>query len=863
MAPISHLTSLRAAWLLALLFVSACGADEAPPALRQPTVPPTFPVPDHDDTSGGDDIEAPEDTRPDTDTTPGTLADNEPCNADLDCSSKYCGWRSDGRRCGPRCDSGVCPDGFVCVDAVDGKVCASPHVTQCSPCGADADCQAPLASVFADADLRARCVADGTPGGGFCAATCGPGSPSPELACPTGTACEGGVCRPLDHLCTCSVFAVENGAASPCINANDAGSCAGSSRCTTVGATRDTCDAPAAAAESCNAVDDDCDGQTDERPLNPTCAPYACGGEGACLTECQDDRDCAPGYGCETGSDGRGACLSDGSDGSVCTDADTCDSNYCANGFCCNPEAAGFEGEVLCCAEDLDCAALDGAGACVSADGTGCAGMREVGRCQAGICVAEMVPDAEACRGTPCGEAACGEGATYLPAPTCDAAGACTPPTAVVCGGADICLRPACDETVGCVVEPVDGPSGQACYPFDPATRGVGACTDGQTLCLDGVLTACDGAVGPAEERCNGLDDDCDTRTDEDTERACFPYLCGGSAGCFTRCDTDAQCAAGNYCGTNNRCVPTGEDGSACNNERQCVSGFCSQGVCCSGGTCCRSQSDCRGLDALACEDRELGGCLGFRATGRCDPDFVCRTDVVEAPEACLGQSCNDTSLCLADGGLGTGFACDAEGACLPGLTTDCAPYRCGAGACPTSCTRDDQCVDGSRCTNGVCARLPDGASCSFPYQCASNYCSQGVCCSGGLCCRNDTACASLDGTATCLDRTGCTGEKAVGRCSVDFRCRTERIAWPAACQGQSCGAPTCVNLSGGSFFLEGVRRPTCSATGTCEEVVRDCDGYVDNAFCDDSGRAIYGGCSNCSPARSTCVALGRNCSCE
>lgn len=169
----------------------------------------------------------------------------------------------------------------------------------------------------------------------------------------------------------------------------------------------------------------------------------------------------------------------------------------------------------------------------------------------------------------------------------------------------------------------------------------------------------------------------------------------------------------------------------------------------------------------------------------------------------------------------------------------------------------------GSACRNGACALLVDGSACTDGAACASGYCSQGVCCSGGLCCTGDDACGALDETPICVEAARCNGSAVVGVCGRDFRCGTATVAAPEACLGQSCEAPSCVNLAGGGTIREGLNRPVCSADGACEDAVRDCRDFINGAYCDRSDRAIYNGCENCSPARLTCVGGGFNCRCE
>ncbi|MBX3185121.1 MAG: putative metal-binding motif-containing protein [Polyangiaceae bacterium] len=71
-------------------------------------------------------------------------------------------------------------------------------------------------------------------------------------------------------------------------------------------------------------------------------------------------------------------------------------------------------------------------------------------------------------------------------------------------GGGSGGWAPAC--TTGEVMECYSGPAGTADH---------GSCRQGTATCRAGVFGACEGEVHPAEEICNGLDDDCDGEVDE------------------------------------------------------------------------------------------------------------------------------------------------------------------------------------------------------------------------------------------------------------------------------------------------------------------------------------------------------------
>lgn len=172
------------------------------------------------------------------------------CSSDAQCAAgHYC---DDAGTCRARdplgtvcADDGDCASGFC----VDGVCCESACDGQCEACGEAGSLGACVAVTGAPRGARAACAAEATECGGACGGvereTCA--YPGAEVAC-GAESCAGGI-------------------------ATSAASCDGAGGCSAGGET--------------------------------PCAPFACGAT-ACLTTCEDDDDCASGFGCEAG-----ACVDD------------------------------------------------------------------------------------------------------------------------------------------------------------------------------------------------------------------------------------------------------------------------------------------------------------------------------------------------------------------------------------------------------------------------------------------------------------------------------------------------------------------------------------------------------------------------
>jgi len=150
----------------------------------------------------------------------------------------------------------------VCRKVGDGhggelSVCVHRTVHLCRPCRSHSECR------LLGGEQGAWCVEAAAGEGAFCGLPCGA-----EAACPAGYSCErykdlatGAVlhqCLPKSGTCECNGHAIAEAAWTLCRKEH----CYGERRCTEEGLS--PCDVQAPAPEVCNAVDDDCDGETDE-----------------------------------------------------------------------------------------------------------------------------------------------------------------------------------------------------------------------------------------------------------------------------------------------------------------------------------------------------------------------------------------------------------------------------------------------------------------------------------------------------------------------------------------------------------------------------------------------------------------------
>ena len=550
-----------------------------------------------------------------------------------------------------------------------------------------------------------------------------------------------------------------------------------------------TCAPSNGGVETCDGLDNDCNGVIDDvDPALLAADPNHCG---ACATACDytsthqlgacsngacAPAGCVPGWSDADGDPGNGC-------ESGCTPApescngidDDCDGRI-DNGFTATWAADGTPNY------DSDAANCGGCGLACDLPGavSSCAaGSGGRGACAVDHCIND--PGVATYRHDPASGALDTTGCEYrCPTPSstagdCDA-GACTFPVET-CNGVDDDCDFAIDDHV---TDPGIGqPCGDAC-PGGLVANCVGQCKAGTLACDRGIAT-CSGNIGPSAEVCDGADNDCDGSVDEDFTApapagfangdlqhplynsdahncgGCGPdprYVCAlphATDGCHSASANAqgncfvASCDAGfNYAAHTDSDVAApscnvvsaardstpGNAASGVGCFYQCSHGFAPPLTTCSGCTIAASESTCDG------QDNNCDGCIdniATKPTGLCATAGVCAGAAI--PISCKGVSgwkCDYSGVANVEldgsGNLATVEArCDGldnncDGFCdesFPGVPTGPAPgCQRNPNRAATSCSAGNgPCLKtGTLCcgtTAGTCAASAAGSVCN------------------------------------------------------------------------------------------------------------------------------------------------------
>jgi hypothetical protein len=461
-------------------------------------------------------------------------------------------------------------------------------------------------------------------------------------------------------------------------------------------------------------------------------------------------------------------CIDYGAAGKFCGGVCTADSDCPAGGYACADVTDSGSGKTSKQCK-LKATTKPGSGADCSKDATVC-GKGET--CEAGKCA---LIDQPTCG---CSEWAKGAGLSTECSignefGTCKATRKCTPDGLGTCGAktpvAESCNSQDdnCDGVVDNLAPDfkcfkaafkVTG-SATVCKSDDDCTKAGEACDTTQGKCLDligkcygkptcasnGELS-CNDAKTPKLEQCNGEDDDCDGKVDED-----FPYT---SPAGVTQAVGDS-CGAGACTGGTVQC-------------KDLLTAVCSTDTNIAKESCDAKDNDCNGkTDDLACDDGNPctdDTCDG--ATGKC----AHQNNV---------SPCDDANLCTSDDKCTSGVCVGNQKPC----TGQCSTCDTANGLC-TQASEGSSCDDGNKCTSGdKCSKNPQ----SNVFECLpgkdqvkcddSNVCTDDVCDVQKGCLNSANA-----ETVTCYDAAEST--KGIGTCKAGAKfCKDGKL--DSTCTGQ------------------------------------------------------------------------------
>ncbi len=279
-------------------------------------------------------------------------------------------------------------------------------------------------------------------------------------------------------------------------------------------------------------------------------------------------------------------------------------------------------------------------------------------------------------------------------------------------------------------------------------TGGTGACAQGTLRCVEEVLN-CQPAE-PLEEICNLLDDDCDGLIDEEVRNACGrcgltpEETCNGlDDDCDGEIDEEAPCPSEMSCRWGH-CVDP------------CIANECPSGQSCVEGLCADT---CDLMDCAEGERCVEGSCVDLCQEINCPAGETCAEGhCVE--DNCYATGCEEGLRCFdysCEPDPCSEMECGVQEFCREGLCVpSCAHLSCPSGEicvdgeCEAESCVGIECPDGQRCMGGSCDLDPClEIDCGLGHFCEEGRCLEDPC--NGLICPPGERCELIYGGAQCV----------------------------------------------------------------------------------------------------------------
>ncbi len=377
-------------------------------------------------------------------------------------------------------------------------------------------------------------------------------------------------------------------------------------------------------------------------------------------------------------------------------------------------------------------------------------------------------------------------------------------------------------------------------YEVTVTSCGVGACSaDGELSCIDGaeVDSCVAGTPAAGDDTCDGVDDDCNGAVDD------------GYAGAATSCGSGACAATGTLVclqgQVHDTCVPLCEsqcaDGLDNDGDGQvdCADSDCAGATGCAVvGSPCTSDADCVGLAT----PEEPAFCALSLPGGYC----VRPCDPAASPSTCPEGSHCEGGACFA--------SCDAAGGCAVStqICSAVPDYGVTTPFCRPTCA--EPCPDGNYCDpqNDVCqACLSDDTTCDGVDQDCDGrvdeeFVAETSTCGVGACLRTGTtACVNGEAQTDCTPGTPAPSDTTCD--GIDDNCSgtADEGYVPVA---TSCGVGAC-SRTGTTACVAGTVSDGCvpgnpaAADASCDGIDDDCDGHVDEEYVSESTSCGLGAC--------------------